>query len=123
LNIPIFNYSRNRNQVTSALLTQKSSEITADNTRLTLRQNIETAYTNMLAASNRYQATQIQVESFAQAFRAAESRFNAGAFNSVDYNIAKTNLDKSRADLVQAKYDYIFRTKILDFYQNRPLTF
>jgi len=123
LQIPIFNNLQNRNLITSAIITQKSSEITADNTRLTLRQNIETAYTNMLAAANRYRATLVQVESYAQAFRAAESRFNVGAYNSVDYNIAKTNLDKSRANLVQAKYDYIFRTKILDFYQNKPLSF
>ncbi|GAB3916466.1 TolC family protein [Larkinella terrae] len=123
LNIPIFGRFQARNRITTAIITQKTSEINADNVKLTLRQNIETAYTNMLAASNRYRATQIQVESLVKAFQAAESRFNAGALNSVDYNIAKNNLDKSRANLVQAKYDYVFRTKILDFYQNKPLSF
>ncbi|MFC5411008.1 TolC family protein [Larkinella bovis] len=123
LTIPIFGRFAARNRITNATILQKSSEITADNTRLTLRQNIETAYTSMLAASNRYRSTQIQVESLEKAFQAAESRFNAGALNSVDYNIAKNNLDRSRANLVQAKYDYVFRTKILDFYQNKPLSF
>jgi outer membrane protein len=123
LNIPIFGRLLARNRITTATIAQKTSEINADNIRLTLRQNIETAYTNMLAASNRYRATQVQVESLVKAFQAAESRFNAGALNSVDYNIAKNNLDKSRANLVQAKYDYVFRTKILDFYQNKPLSF
>ncbi|WP_421827379.1 TolC family protein [Larkinella sp.] len=123
LNIPIFGRFQARNRITSATITQKTSEIAVDNTKLTLRQNIETAYTNMLAGANRYRATQIQVESLEKAFQAAESRFNAGALNSVDYNIAKNNLDTARANLVQAKFDYVFRTKILDFYQNKPLSF
>ncbi|GAB3263856.1 TolC family protein [Larkinella harenae] len=123
LQIPLFNRFQNRNQITTAIITQKTSEVTADNARLTLRQNIETAYTSMLAGANRYRATQIQVESLEKAFQAAESRFNAGALNSVDYNIAKNNLDTARANLVLAKFDYIFRTKILDFYQNKPLSF
>lgn len=123
LRIPIFTNFQSRTQITTAKIQQQTAELNAQNARLTLRQNIETAYTNMLAGSNRFRATSIQVESLEQAFRAAESRFNAGALNSVDYNIAKNNLDKARANLVQAKFDYIFRTKILDFYQNKPLSF
>lgn len=123
LRIPIFNNMQVRNRVATATITKQNSEIAADNARLQLRQQIEQAYTNMLAAANRYRATQVQVASLERAFQAAESRLNAGALNSVDYNIAKTNLDRSRANLVQAKYDYIFRTKILDFYQNKPLSF
>ncbi|MGA0560372.1 TolC family protein [Larkinella sp. VNQ87] len=123
LNIPIFGRFQARNRITNATITQKTSEITAENTKLTLRQNIESAYTSMLAAANRYRATLVQVESLEKAFQAAESRFNAGALNSVDYNIAKNNLDTARANLVQAKFDYVFRTKILDFYQNKPLSF
>jgi outer membrane protein len=121
--IPIYNRSQVRTQILRAQLQQQNSEIAAANTRLTLRQNIETAYTNLRAAANRYRATQAQLTQLEQAFRVAESRFNAGALNSTDYNVAKTNLDRARAGLVQAKYDYVFRTKILDFYQNKPLTF
>ncbi|WP_128545964.1 TolC family protein [Larkinella soli] len=123
LSIPIFGRYQARNRIVNATITQKSSEIIADNARLTLRQNIETAYTSMVAAGRRYRTTQVQVESLEKAFQAAESRFNAGALNSVDYSIAKNNLDRARANLVQAKFDYIFRTKILDFYQNKPLSF
>jgi outer membrane protein len=65
----------------------------------------------------------VQVASLERAFQAAESRLNAGAINATDYSIAKTNLDRARASLVQSKYDYVFRTKILDFYQNKPLGF
>lgn len=123
LQIPIFNRFQVRNRVQSAQITKQSSELQADNTRLLLRQNIENAYANLTASGNRYQATQAQVQALEQAFAASESRLNAGSINSVEYNIAKTNLDRARASLVQAKYDYVFRIKILDFYQNKPLTF
>lgn len=123
LQIPIFNRTQARTRILTASLQQQNSEITAANTRLQLRQTIETAYTNLRASSNRYRATSAQVTQLARAFQASESRFNAGALNSTDYNVAKSNLDRARASLVQAKYDYIFRVKLLDFYQNKPLTF
>ncbi|GAB3940500.1 TolC family protein [Spirosoma harenae] len=123
LNIPIFVNRQYRNNVTNAIIQQQNAQLIADNTRLQLRQQIETAYTNLLAASNRYRATEASVTSLDRAFKAAESRFNAGAINAVDYSLAKLRLDNSRAQLVQAKYDYVFRTKILDFYQNKPLSF
>lgn len=123
LRVPIFQGNLSRNRITTAKIQQQNAELTAMNTRLTLRQQIETAYTNMRAGANRYRATQAQVASLERAFQVAESRLNAGAINATDYSIAKTNLDRARASLVQAKYDYVFRTKILDFYQNKPLSF
>ncbi|RYC68069.1 TolC family protein [Spirosoma sordidisoli] len=123
LQVPIFNRYQARTRVQLATINRQNSELQADNTRLALRQNIENAYANLVASGNRYRATLTQVTAFEQAFRASENRFNAGAINAVDYNIAKSNLDRARASLVQAKYDYVFRTKILDFYQNKPLTF
>lgn len=123
LQIPIFNRFQVRNRVQTAILTKQNSELQADNTRLLLRQNIENAYANLEASGNRYQATLAQVQALESAFGASESRLNAGSINVTEYNIAKTNLDRARASLVQAKYDYVFRTKILDFYQNKPLSF
>ncbi|GAB3997755.1 TolC family protein [Spirosoma daeguense] len=121
LRVPIFQGNLSRNRITTAKIQQQNAELNALNTRLTLRQQIETAYTSMRAGANRYKATQAQVASLERAFQIAESRLNAGAINATDYSIAKTNLDRARASLVQAKYDYVFRTKILDFYQNKPL--
>lgn len=123
LRVPIFQGNLSRNRITTAKIQQQNAELAALNTRLTLRQQIETAYTNMRAGANRYKATQAQVASLERAFQVAESRLNAGAINATDYSIAKTNLDRARASLVQAKYDYVFRTKILDYYQNKSLNF
>lgn len=122
LRVPIFQGNLSRNRITTAKIQQQNAELTALNTRLTLRQQIETAYTSMRAGANRYKATQAQVASLERAFQMAESRLNAGAINATDYSIAKTNLDRARASLVQAKYDYVFRTKILDYYQNKPIS-
>lgn len=123
LSIPIYGNRLARTNILNATIQQRNAQLNADNTRLQLRQQIETAYTSLLASSNRYQATEASVFSLERAFHAAESRYNAGAINATDYNVAKNRYDIARGQLVQAKYDYVFRVKILDFYQNKPLTF
>ncbi|WP_394991298.1 TolC family protein [Emticicia sp.] len=121
--IPIFNGYSTKFRLTTAQIQQKQSEVQADNVRLRLRQDIELAYVNMTNAAKRFSALGNQVRALEESFRAAEARFNVGALNALDYNISKTNLDRARANQIQAKYDYVFRIKILDYYQNRPLTF
>lgn len=123
LNIPIFNRYANKTRLEQSNLQKINAELNAQSTRQTLRQNIEQAYVNMNNAAKRFESLTVQVTALEESFRAAESRFNAGAIDFVAYNLQKTNLDKARANQVQAKYDYVFRTKILDFYQNKPLTF
>jgi len=123
LNIPIFAKYANRTRVMQAGLQKRNAEIEADRARLTLRQNIEQAYVNMLNAANKYEASSQQVSALEESFRASESRFNAGTIDFVSYNLQKTNLDKARLALIQVKYDFVFRTKILDYYQGKSLTF
>jgi outer membrane protein len=123
LNIPIFAKYANRTRVMQAGLQKQNAEIEADRARLTLRQNIEQAYVNMLNAANKYEASSQQVSALEESFRASESRFNAGTIDFVSYNLQKTNLDKARLALIQVKYDFVFRTKILDYYQGKSLTF
>ena len=121
--IPIFSKFANKTNVIRTKIQKDNANLNAQQARLTLRQNIEQAYTNLTNAAKRFDAITIQVSALEESFRAAESRFNAGAIDFVAYSLQKTNLDKARANLVQAKYDFIFRTKILDYYQNKPLTF
>jgi outer membrane protein len=123
LSIPIFNKYGTKTRIQQSNLQKISAELTAQSTRQTLRQNIEQAYVNMNNAAKRFESLTVQVTALEESFRAADSRFNAGAIDFVSYNLQKTNLDKAKANQVQAKYDYVFRTKILDFYQNKPLTF
>ncbi|MFN2458378.1 MAG: TolC family protein [Chitinophagaceae bacterium] len=118
LSIPIFNSFQVRNRIKLAAIGVKDNELVEENTRLQLRQEIDQAYLNMSNAWERYKVLLEQVNAYAESFRAAEVRFNAGVGNSVDYLIAKNNLDRANINLVAAKYDYILRTKILDFYRN-----
>lgn len=122
LRVPIFNAYQVRYRIANAQIQQKNAEYQSQIVRNQVRQTIEQAYYTMLNAAKRYEATAKQIESLELSFKAAEARLNAGAINAVEYNISKNNLDRSRASLVQAKYEYIFRTKILDFYQNKPLS-
>ncbi|WP_337041596.1 TolC family protein [Emticicia sp. 17c] len=121
--VPIFNGYNAKFRTTGAVIQQKQAEVQAENVRLRLRQDIEQAYVNMSNSAKKYSALSNQVRALEESFRAAESKFNVGSLNSLDYSISKTNLDRARANQIQAKYDYIFRIKILDYYQNKPLNF
>ncbi|MCF0050114.1 TolC family protein [Dyadobacter sp. LJ53] len=122
LNIPIFTNFRVKYNVANAKIQQKTYEYQAQQVQLTIRKNVEQAYIDMTNAAKRYSATANQVRALQETFRVSQVRFDVGAINSVEYSIAKANLDRANGNLVQAKYDYVFRTKILDFYMNRPLS-
>jgi outer membrane protein len=121
LRIPILNGLTARNRVATAKLDKKNFELIEENTRVRLKQAIEQAYFNMTAARQRYDATSRQVAAFRESFRAAEIKFNAGAINSVEYLTSKNFLDRANVSLIISKYDYVLRTKILDYYQVKPL--
>lgn len=121
LNIPIFNRFQARTGVSNAQITLENSELQLQNTKNLLRKDIEQAYTNALAAFKRYVANQKTVISSKEAFRYTEEKFNVGMINSVEYNQSKNNLSTAQSDLLQAKYEYIFRTKILDFYNGKAI--
>ena len=123
LRIPIFNGYNQKYQTQAATIQKKQTDLQNKSTKLQIKQNIDQAYITMLNAQKRYSATQTQVNALEKSFKAIETRYNAGANNFMDYNLAKTNLDRAKSNLVVAKYDYIFRIKVLDFYQNKPLEF
>ena len=121
LTIPIFNGAQIRSKVKLAKIDLKNDELIEQNSKTVLQQSIERAYVNLSNTSERYKLLLDQDSSFSESFRAAEIRFNAGATTSVPYLIAKNNLDKTRIDLIIAKYDFVLRTKILDYYQGKNL--
>jgi outer membrane protein len=121
LNIPIFNRYQAQTGVKNSQIQLENTELQLQSTKNLLRKDIEQAYTNALAAFKRYVANQKAVVSSKEAFRYTEEKFNVGMINSVEYNQTKNNLTKAQSDLLQAKYEYIFRTKILDFYNGQPI--
>jgi outer membrane protein len=122
LNIPIFNRNQVKNNITNAELQISDYKYRLQSQRNVLRKDLETVYTNALASMNSYLSAEKAVHSMKEAFRYTEEKFNVGMINSVDYNINKTQLTNAQSELLQAKYEYIFRTKILDFYNGVPIT-
>jgi len=119
LNIPILNYLRARNNVKQARINLQNAQYNAAATRLTVQQNVELAFQNMITAYRQYKSYIDQVTAYAESFRTTEIRFNEGVINSDTYVIAKNNIDRANTNLIQAKYIYILRTKILDYYQGK----
>ncbi|MGE0019172.1 MAG: TolC family protein [Draconibacterium sp.] len=121
LGIPVFNRFQVKNGVSNAEIQIQDYQYRLQTSSNTLRKEIEQAYTNALAALNRYISTEKAVVSMQEAFRYVEEKFNVGMVNSVDYNLQKNQLTSAQSQLLQAKYEYIFRTKILDFYNGIPI--
>ena len=123
LQIPIFNGLSARSGVQRAVINRELSNISYKETENQLRQSVETAYNDAVASSKTYAATQKQVQARSEAFRMMKQRFEFGSANFVEYQISENDLFQAQSDLLRAKYDFIFRVKILDFYQGKPLEF
>jgi outer membrane protein len=122
LSIPVFSNFRNTAGVQRANIQKRLSELQQIETTNNLLQDIETAFTNATAARQSYRSSLVRVSSLEEAFRMVQQRFNVGAVNSVDFQVAQNNLFNAQADLLNAKYEYIFRVKVLDFYLGNPIT-
>ncbi|MBX2966417.1 MAG: TolC family protein [Cyclobacteriaceae bacterium] len=123
LQIPIFNGFQARSAVQRAAINRELADISLIENENMLRQSVETAYNDAVAASKTYQSAQKQVGARDEAFRMTKQRFESGAANFVEYQVAENDLFQSQSDLLRAKYDFIFRKKVLDFYQGLPLDF
>jgi len=121
LSIPLFNGWSNRAGIQRARLNLENARLSADQTRNQLFQSIQQAHADALAAAKRLDAVSRNMNSFEKAYEYAGKRFEAGLSNSLDYLNATTNLTRARIELLQARYDYIFRLKVLDFYAGKPL--
>ena len=121
LNIPILNGWQVNKNISNSLLGVENSRYALEGTKKQLYKNIQKAYTDAAAALKKYTASTKAVASAEESFRYTEQKFNVGLVTPVDYNAGKTQLLNSQSDMAQAKYEYIFKTKVLDFYKGVPL--
>jgi outer membrane protein len=121
LNIPIFNRYSIETSIANSKLNVLDAEFRVRQAKLDLYKAIQQAHADAIAAYDKYQSSIESVKSNEEAFTYAEQKYNVGMVSSVDYNIAKNNLTKAKSDLVQAKYEYIFKTRILDFYMGNEI--
>jgi len=122
LSIPIFNGWQVNSNIANARLELENARLELQSRRLTLYASIQQAYADALAALKKFNATKQALVSMEESFKYTEKRFEVGLVNTVDYNTSKNQLTSTQSDLLQAKYDFIFRTKILNFYKGEPIT-
>lgn len=121
LSVPIFDRFVTRNNVRKARLNIENQQLALDNVKLAMFKEIQQAYQNATAAQAKYVSTEKAYEAAAESFKYAEQRYEIGKTSVFEYNDARTKLISSQSDQIQAKYDFVFRSKILDFYQGREI--
>lgn len=122
LNIPIFNSWRTNTAIKNARIEVRSSEIDVKNREQFLYKEIQQAVNDAYSFFARFKATEQNVKATEESFRYVQQKFDVGVLNATDYTVAKANLFKSQSDYYQAKYQFIFQLKILDFYKGSPIT-
>lgn len=121
MSLPILNgWQINRN-ISNSKLAVENSQYSLEGTRKQLYKDIQQAYTDAVAALKKYNASLKAVSSSEESFRYTEQKFNVGMITPVDYNAAKTQLLNAQSENSQAKYEFIFKIKVLDFYKGLPL--
>ena len=121
LNIPIFNGLQTRMSVQRSVITKELADITVKETENTLRQSIETAYNDATAAAKTYSSSNKQVNAQQEAYRMNKQRFELGGLSFVEYQVSENDLFRAKSDLTRAKYNFIFKKKVLDFYQGKQI--
>ena len=121
LSVPIFNSLQARNRIKLAKIQVKNFDLESQIIKMQVGQSIDQSLINLQTAGDRYHTLQDQVTAYTESFRQADIKFGAGVGTSIDYLTAKNNLDRSNIEIISAKYDYVLRTKLLDYYQGKKL--
>jgi outer membrane protein len=116
LNIPIFNRFQTKNRVAQSLINKEISQTRLESQKLQLKQTIEQAFLDVKSSLKAYQAAKISLEAQEEAFKNAQERFNYGAMTLFDFDLVRTRLVNAQGLLIRSKYDYVFKTKVLQFY-------
>lgn len=122
IRIPIFNNWNTMNSINQAEINLSDSKLNLDLQKQNLYKSIQQARVLAIAAMDRYVANLEAVESMQEAFRYTEQKYQVGLVDILEYKTAKIQLNQTKSDLSQAKYEYIFRTKILEFYKGEQIT-
>jgi outer membrane protein len=116
LNIPIFNRFQTKNRVAQSLINKEISETRLDIQILQLKQTIEQSFLDVKSSLKSYEAAKISLEAQKEAFKNAQERFNYGAMTLFDFDLVRTRLVNAEGAMIRSKYDYVFKTKVLQFY-------
>jgi outer membrane protein len=121
LSIPLFNNLQTYTAVSRAKISRENAALTLQLQKDNLRKTIQQAFNDASSALKKFQAAKKAVSAMEESFRYTDQKYTVGAVTATDYNDAKNKLTKAKSDLLQAKYDYVFKLKVLDFYQGKPI--
>lgn len=122
MSIPIFNGWQTQNSINRAKINYELARVNEEKAETDLRRKVQQAHADAKASLLRFHSATRNAGAQKEFFRYAEKNFEAGSMNALDFLNAKNNLEKADSDLLQARYEYIFKTRILDFYLGNPLT-
>ena len=121
LSIPIFNHFSTRNKIRTAKIDRENQALRLENTRKDLYKEIQQVYYNAVASSSRYTSSEEAVKSNEDAFELTRAKYENGKATITEFNEQKNNLLKAQSDMVQAKYEFLYQTTLLDFYRGENL--
>ena len=122
MNIPIFTRFQTRNNIRSARLNQELQQIQLDKTKQSLYKEIQQAYSNAVAAEAKYRSSSEAAAAAEDAFRLTQAKYENGKATITEFNESRNQLLKTQSDQVQATYEYLFQSKLLDFYRGEALS-
>jgi outer membrane protein len=122
LSVPVLNNWQVNNAIQRSKINLERSKLNLNQTRNQVYRTITQAVLDLDAAKARYAAAMNSYEAGNLSYKNAEQRFNAGAMNFTDYTVSKNNFMRAEATMFQAKYEFIFRQKVVDFYNGKPIT-
>tara|TARA_R110002012_G_scaffold291564_1_gene486037 strand:- start:34535 stop:35866 length:1332 start_codon:yes stop_codon:yes gene_type:complete len=122
IGIPIFSQFQNKTAVAKAKIQKENSELDLQQAKLNLESNIQRAFTDAQAALKAYEASKKSVAAQTLSFENAQERYTLGSMNTFDLEQSRIQLINAQSRLINAKYDFVFKTKVLDFYLGKPIT-
>jgi len=123
LNIPIFNGLQARTSASRAKIGVENARLNYMQEKNLLEKDIQQSYADVASAIKKYNAAKKSVDAMKENYFYAEQKFSLGLLNFVDFNEAKKNLAKAESEMLQAKYEYVFKMTVLDFYMGKPIEF
>ena len=123
LNIPIFNRFQTRNNIRTARINHENQQLQLDDVKKTLYKEIQQVYYNAVAAQSKYQSSEAAAQSGRDAFALVQAKYENGKATITEFNEAKNNYLKAESDLVQARYEFLYQTALIDFYRGKTLAF
>lgn len=116
IRVPIFNRFQTKNRVSQAAINKNIFETRLESEKLNLKQTIEQSFLDTRTALKSFEAAKISLEAQQESFKNAQQRYNFGAMTQFDFDQVRTRLVNAQATLIRSKYDYVFKTKVLQFY-------